>query len=172
MSARSEAAEASIACRVFSSSCVPGGERLFGVLDGELQGVDLLHRLENLVRQHAAGHFGRGDLLDQRLIFLVAARGVELDSGVDHLLLARLEIELLAIDRHLRFLDAGAGLVDLGLELGDVRLAGPNLLRAPLDAIAELRQLLMKMMQLTQRCGGDCHREPPWCFEVVNDVYE
>ena len=50
------------------------------------------------------------------------------------------EIELLAIDRHLRLLGPLAGFGQLGFELGDVRLAGPDLLGAALQAVAELGQ--------------------------------
>ena len=137
MSARIVAAESSTACRAFSISCLPAARFFSASFTASRKLVDLLHAFQDFIGEHAAGHFGRGDLLEQRLVFAVAVGRVELHAQVDDLLLARLEIELLAVDRHLRLLGLVAGFGELGFELGDVRFAGADLLGAALEAVAQ-----------------------------------
>ena len=76
-----------------------GGEMLFRFFNVRLRADrSFSNAFEDFVGEHAAGHFGGGDLLEEGLVFAIAAGGVELDAEVDDFLLARLEIKLLAID--------------------------------------------------------------------------
>jgi hypothetical protein len=61
-------------------------------------------------------------------------------------LLAGLEIELLAVGRHLRLLSTLLGLGQPRFELDYVCFAGADLLGAPLQAVAQFGQLLMNTM--------------------------
>ena len=85
-------------------------KRGFRLGDVLLEGVDLLQGFENLVGQHAIGHFVGGDLFQQGLVLAVARGRVELAPQVLDLVLARLQLELLLVGGHAEGLGLGLGL--------------------------------------------------------------
>ena len=138
-----------------------GGQVRFGLLDLHLQLVDLLHRFEDFVLQHAVGHLHGADLVLQCLVFGVALGLVELSLVLLDPLFAGFQLELLLVGGNPRRFGLGQGLAQLLLEALDVGLAGKDHPGTVREALFEIAQLPVDPVQGPQHFDGyagvGCH---------------
>ena len=127
--------------------------------------VDLVQGFENLVGQHAVGHFGGLDLFQQSLILAVALCGVQLDLEFLDLAFGRFQLQLLLIERDAKGLFFILGFGQQRFAMGNVRLGRPHLLRAAIEPLFQIAQLAMNAMQ----CAKDLGANSLWFWHCSRD---
>ena len=112
----------------FGQVFLGGGDLLLllGNVGGQL--VDLLHRFENLIGQHAASHLVGRNLVLERLVFAIAGGGVELD-------LQAFDFFFTAFEQQLLLIAADAGRLVVGLQLGEIFVMAPQVDLAGADLL-------------------------------------
>ena len=134
------------------------GQRGLGLDGGRVVDVGLFHALEDLVGQHAVGHFVGRNLLLEQLVFAVAAGLVELEPQVLDLVLLGLQLQLLGVDDHAVGLGLGLGLLQELFLPRHVGLAGANLLGAAVQLFAQIGQLAVDAVERAENVGGNLRR--------------
>ena len=115
--------------------------------DHPLEFVDLLQRFQDLVGQHAAGHFVGGDLVFEGLIFAVAGGGVEFGLEAADFVFATFEQQLLLIGADVRGFRLGLDFGQFVAQPGQVGFPSRDLLGATFKALAQIGKLPMNAMQ-------------------------
>ena len=118
-----------------------------------LQDVELFHRFENFVGQHAVGHFVGGDLILQGLIFAIGVGLVQLDLQLGDFAFAGFQLQLLLIHRHAAGFQFAVQFRQLFFGLGHGGGANSHLFRTTIQPIAQIGQLPMNSVQLSERAA-------------------